>query len=245
MNKIYHRSGHYITYSIQSGKSPYVVFLHGLMSDMHGKKAVAIEKFLKTLGNGYIRFNCRGHGESEGNFPDFGIDDWADDASLIINDLPKEPVILVGSSMGGWSMLLNAVKNPELIKGLIGIAAAPDFTEDMLSKLSKNKQNILFSQGFIEIPSEYSDKPYVISKKLIDSGKNNLLLNSSIPIKCPVQLFHGGKDEDVPLENSLKLIEKIESENIKLTFVKDANHQFSRESDLKLIFKAIDEMISN
>ena len=147
--------------------------------------------------------------------------------------------------MGGWSMLLNAVKNPELIKGLIGIAAAPDFTEDMLSKLSKNKQNILFSQGFIEIPSEYSDKPYVISKKLIDSGKNNLLLNSSIPIKCPVQLFHGGKDEDVPLENSLKLIEKIESENIKLTFVKDANHQFSRESDLKLIFKAIDEMISN
>ena len=174
-----------------------------------------------------------------------GIDDWADDASLIINKLSKEPVILVGSSMGGWSMLLNAIKNPELIKGLIGIAAAPDFTEDMLSKLSKKNQSILFSNGFIEIPSEYSDKPYIISKKLIDSGKNNLLLNSSIPIKCPIQLFHGGKDEDVPLENTLKLIEKIESENIKLTFVKDANHQFSRESDLKLIFKAIDEMISN
>ena len=245
MNKIYHSTGHYITYSIQSGKSPYVVFLHGLLSDMHGTKAVAIEKFLKTLGNGYIRFNCRGHGESEGNFPDFGIDDWADDASLIISKLSKEPVILVGSSMGGWSMLLNAVKNPELIKGLIGIAAAPDFTEDMLSKLSKNRKIVLFSKGFIEIPSEYSEKPYVISKKLIDSGKNNLLLNSSIPIKCPVQLFHGGQDEDVPLENSLKLIEKIESENIKLTFVKDANHQFSRENDLKLIFTAINEMISN
>ena len=245
MNKIYHRSGKYITYSVQSGKSPYVVFLHGLMSDMNGNKAVAIEKFLKSLGNGYIRFNCRGHGESEGNFPDFGIDDWADDASLIINELTTEPVILVGSSMGGWSMLLNAVKHPELIIGLIGIAAAPDFTEDMLSKLSKNKQNVLYSEGFIELPSEYSDKPYVISKKLIDSGKNNLLLNSSIPIKCPVHLFHGGNDEDVPLENSLKLIRKIESENVKLTFVKDANHQFSRESDLKLIFSAIDDMISN
>ena len=112
------------------------------MSDMHGTKAVAIEKFLKTLGNGYIRFDCRGHGESEGNFPDFGINDWAEDASLIINELTKEPVILVGSSMGGWSMLLNAVENPELIKGLIGIAAAPDFTEDLLGKLSKNKQSI-------------------------------------------------------------------------------------------------------
>ena len=133
MKKIYHNSGMYITYSIQSGKSPYVIFLHGLMSDMHGTKAIAIGKHLSENGIGYIRFDCRGHGQSEGNFPEFGIGDWADDASLIINELTKEPVILVGSSMGGWSMLLNAIRYPKKVHGLIGIAPAPDFTENILN----------------------------------------------------------------------------------------------------------------
>ena len=242
--KAYHSSGSYITYSIQSGKSPYVIFLHGLMSDMNGTKAIAIEKFLETLGNGYIRFDCRGHGESDGNFRDFGIDEWSEDASLIISSLAKEPVILIGSSMGGWSMLLNAIKHPEMILGLIGIAAAPDFTERMFSKLPNNKKNILLSEGYIEIPSDYSDAPYIISKKLINSGKDNLLLKSKIPIYCPVHLFHGGKDEDVPAETSFKLMKKIIGNQVKLTLVKDANHQFSRESDLKLIFSSIEQIIS-
>ena len=243
-SKVYHSSGSYITYSIKSGKSPYIIFLHGLMSDMNGTKAIAIEKFLKTLGNGYIRFDCRGHGESDGKFRDFGITDWSEDASLIINSLAKEPVILIGSSMGGWSMLLNAIKHPKKILGLIGIAPAPDFTESMFNKLSQNKQNTLLSNGYVEIPSDYSDTPYIISKKLINSGKENLLLKSKIPISCPVHLFHGGKDEDVPVETSFQIIENIDSNNVKLCFVKDANHQFSRDSDLKLIFRSIEEIIA-
>ncbi len=244
MKKIYHNSGMYITYSIKTGKSPYIIFLHGLMSDMNGTKAVAIEKYLSESEIGYIRFDCRGHGQSEGNFPEFGIDDWADDASLIINKLTKEPVILIGSSMGGWSMLLNAIRHPKKVCGLIGIAPAPDFTESILQNFNDEELLQLSSKGYVEIPSDYGDNPYIISKKLINSGKENLLLNSKIKINCPVHILHGGQDKDVPIETSLKIMEQIESEDVKLTAVKSANHQFSEEQNLKLIFDAIKEMIN-
>ena len=243
-NKIFHKSGTHITYSIQSGKSPYVVFLHGLMSDMNGTKALAIEEHLKKIGHGYIRFDCRGHGESGGKFQNFGINDWAEDVSLILNKLTNNPVVLIGYSMGGWSMLLTAINHPEKILGLIGIAAAPDFTENILSRLSKENLELLTLNGFVEIPSEYDESPYIISKILIDSGKNNLLLIHEIPINCPVHLFHGSDDEDVPLETSLKLIKNLKSDEVQLTLVKNSNHQFSKDGDLKLIFNSINKMLS-
>jgi len=243
-NKIFHKSGTHITYSIQSGKSPYVVFLHGLMSDMNGTKALAIEEHLKKIGNGYIRFDCRGHGESGGEFPNFGINDWAEDASLVITELTNDPVVLIGSSMGGWSMLLTAINHPEKVLGLIGIAAAPDFTEDILCKLNKENLKLLSLNGFVEIPSEYDESPYIISKILMDSGKNNLLLNHEISITCPVHLFHGSNDEDVPFETSLKLMKNLKSDDVQLTLVKNSNHQFSTDSDLKLIFTSINKMLS-
>jgi len=243
-NKIFHKSGTHITYSIQSGKSPYVVFLHGLMSDMNGTKALAIEEHLKKIGNGYIRFDCRGHGESGGEFPNFGINDWAEDASLIITELTNDPVVLIGSSMGGWSMLLTAINHPEKVLGLIGIAAAPDFTEDILCKLNKENLKLLSLNGFVEIPSEYDENPYIISKILMDSGKNNLLLNHEISITCPVHLFHGSNDEDVPFETSLKLMKNLKSDDVQLTLVKNSNHQFSTDSDLKLIITSINKMLS-
>jgi len=243
-NKIFHKSGTHITYSIQSGKSPYVVFLHGLMSDMNGTKALAIEEHLKKIGNGYIRFDCRGHGESGGEFPNFGINDWAEDASLIITELTSDPVVLIGSSMGGWSMLLTAINHPEKVLGLIGIAAAPDFTEDILCKLNKENLKLLSLNGFVEIPSEYDESPYIISKILMDSGKNNLLLNHEISITCPVHLFHGSNDEDVPFETSLKLMKNLKSDDVQLTLVKNSNHQFSTDSDLKLIITSINKMLS-
>lgn len=243
-NKIFHKSGTHITYSIQSGKSPYVVFLHGLMSDMKGTKALAIEEHLKKIGNGYIRFDCRGHGESGGEFPNFGINDWAEDASLILTELTDNPVVLIGSSMGGWSMLLTAINHPEKVLGLIGIAAAPDFTEDILCKLNKENLKLLSLNGFVEIPSEYDESPYIISKILMDSGKNNLLLNHEISITCPVHLFHGSNDEDVPFETSLKLMKNLKSDDVQLTLVKNSNHQFSTDSDLKLIITSINKMLS-
>ncbi len=243
-NKIFHKSGTHITYSIQSGKPPYVVFLHGLMSDMKGTKALAIEEHLKKIGNGYIRFDCRGHGESGGEFPNFGINDWAEDASLVLTELTNNPVVLIGSSMGGWSMLLTTIKHPEKVLGLIGIAAAPDFTEDILCKLSTENLELLTLNGVVEIPSEYGENPYIISKKLIDSGKNNLLLNHEIPISCPVHLFHGSNDEDVPFETSFKLMKNIKSDDVQLTLVKNSNHQFSKSSDLKLIFNSVNKMLT-
>ncbi len=243
-NKIFHKSGTHITYSIQSGKPPYVVFLHGLMSDMKGTKALAIEEYLKKIGHGYIRFDCRGHGESAGEFQNFGINDWAEDASLILTELTNDPVVLIGSSMGGWSMLLTAINHPEKVLGLIGIAAAPDFTQDILNKLSKENLKLLSLNGVVEIPSEYDESPYIISKILIDSGKNNLLLNHEIPITCPVHLFHGFNDEDVPFKTSLKLIKNLKSDDVQLTLVKNSNHQFSKSSDLKLIFNSINKMLT-
>jgi len=214
------------------------------MSDMNGTKALAIEEHLKKIGNGYIRFDCRGHGESGGEFPNFGINDWAEDASLVITELTNDPVVLIGSSMGGWSMLLTAINHPEKVLGLIGIAAAPDFTEDILCKLNKENLKLLSLNGFVEIPSEYDESPYIISKILMDSGKNNLLLNHEISITCPVHLFHGSNDEDVPFETSLKLMKNLKSDNVQLTLVKNSNHQFSTDSDLKLIFTSINKMLS-
>jgi pimeloyl-ACP methyl ester carboxylesterase len=214
------------------------------MSDMNGTKALAIEEHLKKIGNGYIRFDCRGHGESGGEFPNFGINDWAEDASLVITELTNDPVVLIGSSMGGWSMLLTAINHPEKVLGLIGIAAAPDFTEDILCKLNKENLKLLSLNGFVEIPSEYDESPYIISKILMDSGKNNLLLNHEISITCPVHLFHGSNDEDVPFETSLKLMKNLKSDDVQLTLVKNSNHQFSTDSDLKLIFTSINKMLS-
>jgi pimeloyl-ACP methyl ester carboxylesterase len=214
------------------------------MSDMNGTKALAIEEHLKKIGNGYIRFDCRGHGESGGEFPNFGINDWAEDASLVITELTNDPVVLIGSSMGGWSMLLTAINHPEKVLGLIGIAAAPDFTEDILCKLNKENLKLLSLNGFVEIPSEYDESPYIISKILMDSGKNNLLLNHEISITCPVHLFHGSNDEDVPFETSLKLMKNLKSDDVQLTLVKNSNHQFSTDSDLKLIITSINKMLS-
>mgnify|MGYP000964323693 CR=1 FL=1 len=239
-NKIFHKSGTHITYSIQSGKSPYVVFLHGLMSDMKGTKALAIEEHLKKIGNGYIRFDCRGHGESGGEFPNFGINDWAEDATLILTELTNNPVVLIGSSMGGWSMLLTAINHPEKVLGLIGIAAAPDFTEDLIAQtLTDEQQQQMAQNGYLDIPNCYGDEPYRIRQELIDEGKNNLLLRGNININVPVRLIHGMQDEDVPWKTGLSITDKLMSSDVEITYVKAGDHRLSEQNDLKRLERAI------
>ncbi len=243
LQKVLHKSGEHISYHQINGDTPNIIFLHGLMSDMNGTKALAIENFAKENHQGFIRFDCRGHGQSSGSFPNYGIDDWAEDAELILTKLTTGPQILIGSSMGGWSMLLTALKQRHRIGGLIGIAAAPDFTHDNAwKKLKQDHNDELNKKGYIELPSAYKDSPYIISKTLIDSGDNHLLLNKTINLDCPIRLLHGLDDKDVSIEKSLKLIKCIKSQDATLTIVKDSDHQFSSDQNIELIIEKIKEL---
>ncbi len=223
-----------IAYRHTGGKSPGVMFLTGFKSDMQGGKALALEAFCLAEGRAFTRFDYFGHGESDGAFEDGTIGRWADDAVRVLDAVPAGPQILVGSSMGGWIMLLTALARPERIAGLIGIAAAPDFTEDLIpSALNAHQHNDLAEKGFCEIPNCYDDQePYRIRADLLTEGKNHLLLRGEIAIDAPVRLIHGMKDADVPWETALRLSEKLRTPDVEIQFVKEGDHRLSTPADL-------------
>jgi len=223
--------------------APGVVFLGGFCSDMTGTKALWLEDWAKSRGRAYLRFDYRGHGESSGAFLDGAIGDWADDAAAAVTRLTEGPQILVGSSMGGWIALLLARRMPERVAGLIGIAAAPDFTEDsMWETFDEAQRAALAERGRVELPSDYSDEPYVITRRLIEDGRQNLVLRSPLRLPFPVRLLQGTADTDVPVSVALRLLAHIDSDDARLTLVKGADHRFSGESELKLIGKTLHGM---
>lgn len=239
--------GSELAYHKTDGATPGVIFLGGLRSDMNGTKALEIEKFCQECGQQFIRFDYFGHGESSGDFVDGTIGRWADDALFVLDELAgDEPQILVGSSLGGWLMLLVALKRPKKVAGLIGIAAAPDFTELLMwDKFTPEQQNELREKGVIEIPNCYDDEPYKISFELIAESGDHLVLDGDININCPVHLIHGMQDEDVPWEYAFTLNEKIISKNVRTTLVEDGNHSMSSEKHLKIIRKQLARMLED
>ena len=225
--------GRTIAYYRTPGKTPGVVFLTGFKSDMAGTKALALEKFCRSRGQAFLRFDYTGHGQSSGRFEDGTIGEWSSDAISVLDNLCDGPQVLVGSSMGGWIMLLAALARPKQIAGLVGTAAAPDFTEDLIRggfSLKQIKQ--LEKQGFIVIPNCYNKEPYKISEALLDEGRYHLLLKSEIPIDCPVRLIHGDIDQDVPWQTSLKLAKNLRSQNVEILIVKGGDHRLSEPRDL-------------
>lgn len=224
-----------IAYHRLAGRTPQIVFLTGFKSDMMGSKALGLDALCRKRGQSFLRFDYFGHGESSGDFDDGTIGRWADDAVFAIDHLTEGPLILVGSSMGGWLMLLAALKRPDRIAGLVGLAPAPDFTQDLIEQaLTPEQQKKLNRDGAVDIPNCYDDEePYRINQKLIDEGRQHLLLHNTIPIDCPVRLIHGLKDEDVPFETSLRLADKLRSQNVTVTFVKDGNHRLSEPDDIE------------
>jgi pimeloyl-ACP methyl ester carboxylesterase len=218
---------------------PGVVFLGGFKSDMGGTKALWLAEWAKTRGRAYMRFDYRGHGASSGAFLDGCIGDWADDAAAAISRQTEGPQILVGSSMGGWIALLVARRMPEKVAGLVGVAAAPDFTETMWAGFSAGERARLQAEGRIERPSDYSDEPYVITRRLIEDGRENRVLNAPLPLPFPVRLLQGTADTDVPVPVALGLLEHIDCADARLTLVKGADHRFSGTRELGLIGKAI------
>lgn len=207
---------------------------------MAGTKALWLEDWAGSRDRAYLRFDYRGHGESSGDFLDGCIGDWADDAFEAVSRLTEGPQILVGSSMGGWIALLLARRLPQRVAGLVGIAAAPDFTEDsMWAGFSADERARLISDGRVEQPSDFSDEPYVITLCLIEDGRANLVLRSPLRLPFPVRLLQGTADTDVPVSVALRLLEHMDCPDARLTLVKDADHRFSAPRELALIGKAL------
>jgi len=231
-----------LAYHQTSGAGPGVVFLGGFKSDMTGTKAIYLEEWAKRAGRAFLRFDYTGHGESSGAFEDGSIGDWARDAVVAIETLTEGPQVLVGSSMGGWISLL-ASKRLDRVKGLVGIAAAPDFTADgMWESFDEEQRAVLMRDGRLELPSEYSDDPYVITKRLIEDGAENLVLRSPLALPFPVRLLQGTADEDVDVSVAMRLMEHAESPDLRLTLVKGADHRFSDDACLAMIERAIEEV---
>jgi pimeloyl-ACP methyl ester carboxylesterase len=224
--------------------APGIVFLSGFKSDMTGTKASALDDFCHARGLGFLRFDYSGHGESSGDFVDGTISRWFADALAAFDRLTEGPQILIGSSMGGWIMLLVALARPERIKGLIGLAPAPDFTEQLIWwNLSDDERTRLLKDGKLEQPSEYSPEPYVITKALIEDGRKHLLLNNAIGIHVPVRLLHGLNDRDVPHAVSLRLQARLKSPDVVVHLIKDGDHRLSRPQDLQRLYNAVDELV--
>jgi len=216
-----------------------VVFLTGFMSDMSGGKALALEAYCRARGQAFLRFDYQGHGSSSGEFEAGHIGIWSDDAVAVLDQLTEGPQVLVGSSMGGWIMVLAALARPRRVAGLIGIAAAPDFTENILPKeLGDAQLAAIEADGKIILPSGYEDD-YVITKVLIDKGRKHLLLGGPIDLDCPVRLIHGMKDQSVPWQIALELQSRLVSEDVEVELVKSGDHRLSEDADIERMLRAL------
>ena len=222
---------------------PEVVFVGGFMSDMTGRKAEALAITCAERGQGFLRFDHYAHGTSSGSMEHGTIGRWAEDAVAVLDRLTRGPLLLVGSSMGAWIMLLAALRRPDRVHALIGVAAAPDFTEELVwNAYSSDEQEKLMREGKIVETSPYGERPYVFTRELIEDGRRHLLLDKAIPIRAPVRLIHGIADRDIPYTTSLRLADRLETPDVIVTLVKDADHRLSREQDLSLIDATVVEM---
>lgn len=235
--------GRNIAYHQTPGQGPGVVFLGGFKSDMEGTKALFLEDWARASGRAFLRFDYSGHGQSSGDFLDGAIGDWFEDAFAAIGKLTTGPQILVGSSMGGWISLLVARAMPQRIAGLVGIAAAPDFTEDSMWASFTPDQKTELAAGQVALPSDYSDEPYIITQRLIEEGRTRLVLRSPLDLPFPVRLLQGTADSDVPPSVALRLMDHAQSPDLRLTLVKGADHRFSTPDCLALITASLTEIL--
>lgn len=232
-----------LAYDQTLGDGPGVVFLGGFRSDKDGTKAIDLEAWAKEQGRAFLRFDYSGHGASSGDFLDGSIGDWADDAEAVIRGLTEGPQILVGSSMGGWISLLMARRMPEKIAGLVTIAAAPDFTEDgYWAGFDDVQKETLEQDGQIALPSDYSDEPYIITKRLIEEGRKQLVLRGPLILPFPVRFLQGTEDMAVSTGTATRLLTHAKSVDMRLTLVKGADHRFSDPECLVMIRQAVEEV---
>ncbi|HJU18719.1 MAG TPA: alpha/beta hydrolase [Stellaceae bacterium] len=233
-----------IAYHRLAGTTPGIVFLGGFRSDMTGTKAVFLEDYCRRRGQAYLRFDYFGHGASSGDFAQGTIGRWTEDALAVLDALTKERQILIGSSMGGWIMLLAARARPQRIHALIGIAAAPDFSEDLLwARLDPAMQQEFRDKRVITLPSEYDPAGYTHHMSLLEEARRHLVLRAEIALDCPVRLLHGLRDTSVPWQTSLHLAERLTGRDIAVILVKDGDHRLSTGPDLARLARTLDELL--
>ena len=233
-----------IAYRASSGAEPGVIFLGGFASDMSGTKATALEAHCRREGRAFLRFDYTGHGESSGRFEDGTIGRWTEDALRVLDAVTEGPQILVGSSMGGWIMLLAALARPARIAGLIGIAAAPDFTEELMwARFPPEARRALETEGVWREPSEYQEGGYPVTMALIEDGRKHLLLDrAALAVHVPVRLIHGMMDRSVPWSTAPRIAALLLSHDVTVKLIKDGDHRLSREQDLAILFDTLDAL---
>ena len=232
-----------LAYHKSVGNSPGVVFLAGYQSDMTGAKAAALEAWSRTAGRGYVRFDYSGHGVSDGNFEDLVISDWVADTVAILDHCTDGPQVLVGSSMGGWIAVLAALARPQRIAGLVGIAAAPDFTENLLlADATDDDLEALRRDGLWRKPYGDDDDEFIVTQALLDDGRKNLVLGGPIAIAVPVRLIHGTEDDAVPWETSQRLMFALQSTDVEFTPVDGAGHRMSERDELEIVIRTVAEL---
>ncbi len=233
--------GRAIAYCRAQGKTPGVVFLPGFRSDMQGGKALALEAHCRNAGRAFVRFDYTGHGRSEGRFEEGTVGAWRADVLEVLDRLTAGPQVLVGSSMGGWLMLLAALARPERIAGLVGIATAADFATRLMEKrLPDAAKAALARDGIVHLPSAYTPEPTPVTKRLVEESRTHELLHAPIPLRCPVRLIHGTADPDVPWQLSLELLQRLESAEVELHLVKDGDHRLSSAQDLARLCRVVE-----
>ena len=233
----------------RDGSGPGLFWLGGFHSDMRGTKALALDEWAIAHHRACVRFDYSGHGESGGTFADGTIGRWLEESLAVFDRFCVGPQVVVGSSMGGWMVLLLAraiarrTENRASLAGLVLIAPAPDFTEALMWKgFSPEIRQEIETKGMWLRPSAYGDEPYPITRALIEEGRNHLLLGSAIEVGCPVRILQGAQDPDVPWQHAFALAQRLPADDVVLTMIQDGDHRLSRPQDIARILAAVAEI---
>ena len=234
--------GSRLAYRKREGLGPTLVFLPGYASDMDGAKAVAIDAFAAERGLAMLRFDYSGTGSSEGRFEDGTLERWTDEATDLLDSATEGPVLLIGSSMGGWIALHLALRRRDRVQGLVGIAAAPDFTG---WGYTDDEKATLQRDGRLEQPNPYAAEPQLTTLGFWESGERMRLLDREIPITCPVRLVHGDADDEVPLDIAFRLKDRLRSGDVQVTVVKGGGHRLSEPHEIDAILRDVAALVEN
>ena len=237
--------GQQLAFVKTDGHGPTVVFLGGFMSDMTGSKAIFLEDWAKAQGQAYLRLDYAAHGQSEGVFSEHSVAEWAEDAAAVIAAQTSEELIVIGSSMGGWISLHLSRAMGDRLRGLILIAAAPDFTEDsMLASFTEAQKLEIAEDGVTYIPSDYGD-PYPISQHLLNDSRRAFVMRAPLTFRCPVHMVQGTLDNAVSRETALRLLDHIQADDLHLTFTKGADHSYSTPLCLTIIQQKLERILES
>ncbi len=235
-------NGRRIAYRLHRGSGPALVFLPGYMSDMAGSKATALFDWAKRRNQTCLLLDYSGCGESSGSFADGTLSRWCDEVVKLIGALVEGPVVIIGSSMGGWLMLLVGETLGVRLAGLVGIASAPDFTE--WGRSARDKTRLEAGETLLD-PNPYGPEPTPLHPGFFADGQANLRLEGTIALDCPARLIHGQHDNDVPWDISLRLAEALRSDDVQVTLVKDGDHRLSRPEDIALLLRQVETLIAD